>query len=138
MTERSDDDGTPDQGSGDAPGTPTSGGSGDDDGTPDQGSGDAPGTPTSGGSGDDDGTPDQGSGDATRTGVRLRLTDLFDDDGTPDQGSGDFAGLLVPHSGADADKGEMWVDQEAGGLQSSTYDATSIDLAAATSFATMG
>lgn len=34
-----------------------------DDGTPDQGSGDAPGTGGSGGSGDDDGTPDQGSGD---------------------------------------------------------------------------
>ena len=52
-----DDDGTPDQGSGDFPGTGTPG---DDDGTPDQGSGDQPGTGTPG---DDDGTPDQGSGD---------------------------------------------------------------------------
>jgi Ca2+-binding RTX toxin-like protein len=43
------DDGTPDQGSGDAPGTGTPD---DDDGTPDQGSGDAPGTQT-GGSGSD-------------------------------------------------------------------------------------
>ena len=34
-----------------------------DDGTADQGSGDAPGTPTSGGTGDDDGTADQGQGD---------------------------------------------------------------------------
>jgi hypothetical protein len=34
---------------------------GDDDGTPDQGPGDAPGTGTPG---DDDGTPDQGPGDA--------------------------------------------------------------------------
>lgn len=37
--------------------------SADDDGTADQGSGDAPGTPTSGGAGDDDGTADQGQGD---------------------------------------------------------------------------
>jgi hypothetical protein len=37
--------------------------SADDDGTADQGSGDAPGTPTSDGVGDDDGTADQGSGD---------------------------------------------------------------------------
>ena len=34
-----------------------------DDGTADQGSGDAPGTPTSGGAGDDDGTADQGQDD---------------------------------------------------------------------------
>ncbi|MGH6880239.1 MAG: hypothetical protein ACREFM_04925 [Hypericibacter sp.] len=37
--------------------------SADDDGTADQGSGDAPGTPSSGGAGDDDGTADQGHGD---------------------------------------------------------------------------
>ncbi|MCA9266631.1 MAG: hypothetical protein KDA60_22390, partial [Planctomycetales bacterium] len=57
------DDGTPDQGSGDAPGTPTSGTTtpGNDDGTPDQGSGDAPGTPGSGGS------TGSSSGTGTRT-----------------------------------------------------------------------
>ena len=43
------DDGTPDQGRGDAPGTAPSGGGADDDGTPDQGRGDAPGTAPSGG-----------------------------------------------------------------------------------------
>ena len=51
------DDGTPDQGPGDAPGTPGADdpatGSGDDDGTPDQGSGDAPGTPPSTGDNSD-------------------------------------------------------------------------------------
>ena len=56
------DDGTPDQGSGDA-GVTTPG---SDDGTPDQGSGDAGATTP----GSDDGTPDQGSGDVgTGTGT---------------------------------------------------------------------
>ncbi|HYE01841.1 MAG TPA: hypothetical protein VD963_01265 [Phycisphaerales bacterium] len=64
-----DDDGTPDQGSGDFPGGGGGGGSGgspDDDGTPDQGPGDFPGGGGGGGGGgspDDDGTPDQGPGD---------------------------------------------------------------------------
>jgi hypothetical protein len=53
------DDGTADQGHGDAPGTQT----GNDDGTADQGHGDAPGTQT----GNDDGTADQGHGDARGT-----------------------------------------------------------------------
>jgi hypothetical protein len=73
----SDDDGTADQGKGDAPGT---GNSSDDDGTADQGKGDAPGT---GNSSDDDGTADQGKGDAPGTG------NSSDDDGTADQGKGD-------------------------------------------------
>jgi hypothetical protein len=59
-----DDDGTPDQGRGDAPGTK----GGADDGTADQGPGDAPGTAGADGTaGDDDGTPDQGRGDAPGT-----------------------------------------------------------------------
>ncbi|MEZ6128589.1 MAG: cadherin domain-containing protein [Planctomycetaceae bacterium] len=95
-----DDDGTPDQGSGDAPGTLGSGGSTDDDGTPDQGSGDAPGIVGSGGSTDDDGTPDQGSGDAPGTPVSGGSTD---DDGTPDQGSGDAPGTPVSGGSTDDD-----------------------------------
>lgn len=43
-----------------------------DDGTADQGPGDAPGTPTSGGSTNDDGTPDQGSGDVLVTATVTR------------------------------------------------------------------
>src|SRR4051794_30640169 len=70
-TQTRSDDGTADQGHGDAAGTETG-----DDGTADQGHGDAPGTETG-----DDGTADQGHGDApgTETG----------DDGTADQGHGD-------------------------------------------------
>ena len=67
-----DDDGTADQGSGDAPGTPGSAatlpttgavGSTDDDGTADQGSGDAPGTPGSDDAYDDHGGDRSGSDD---------------------------------------------------------------------------
>ncbi|WP_319826022.1 calcium-binding protein [Thalassovita sp.] len=58
------DDGTPDQGPGDAPGTGTPG---DDDGTPDQGSGDAPGTATVPGGGQS-GVQSGGAGDDTLTG----------------------------------------------------------------------
>ncbi|MHA1528836.1 MAG: calcium-binding protein [Alphaproteobacteria bacterium] len=67
------DDGTPDQGTGDAPGTEGADDTatpGDDDGTPDQGTGDAPGTEGADDTatpGDDDGTPDQGTGDAPGT-----------------------------------------------------------------------
>ena len=75
-----DDDGTADQGRGDAPGTA---GAADDDGTADQGPGDAPGTA---GAGDDDGTADQGPGDAPGT------AGAADDDGTADQGPGDAPG----------------------------------------------
>ena len=62
-----DDDGTADQGSGDAPGSPTGG---DDDGTADQGPGDAPGTEMSGddGSGGDDENSGPGSGDDDSSG----------------------------------------------------------------------
>lgn len=63
------DDGTADQGSGDAPASTTTGttttpaSSGSDDGTPDQGSGDAPGTAPSGGGSDDSGHHGGGSDD---------------------------------------------------------------------------
>jgi len=72
------DDGTPDQGSGDAPGTDGADDTttpGDDDGTPDQGSGDAPGTGTGG---DDTGGGDPDSDlvliEGTDAGERIRGT----------------------------------------------------------------
>ena len=65
-----------------AAGGPTPGG---DDGTPDQGTGDAPGTPGAddGNSPDDDGTPDQGSGDAPGTPGAEDSPTTVDDGGTP-------------------------------------------------------
>jgi Ca2+-binding RTX toxin-like protein len=77
------DDGTPDQGPGDAPGTEGADDTtapGDDDGTPDQGSGDAPGTDTGGDDtgGDDTGYDDPGSDlvliEGTDAGERIRGT----------------------------------------------------------------
>ncbi len=86
------DDGTPDQGTGDAPGTEGADDTtapGDDDGTADQGTGDAPGTEGADDTtapGDDDGTADQGSGDApgTDTGGDDPGSDLVLIEGTDD------------------------------------------------------
>ena len=66
-----------------------SGRHGADDGTADQGTGDAPATGTASqqNSVNDDGTPDQGSGDFTPTGTPVITPG--NDDGTADQGSGD-------------------------------------------------
>ena len=72
----SDDDGTADQGSGDAPGTESFG---DVDGTADQGSGDFGGD-DSRHSGDDDGTADQGSGDSDDDNSGSGSGDDSDDD----------------------------------------------------------
>ncbi len=91
-----DDDGTPDQGSGDfnLDGTVQIM-AGDDDGTADQGRGDfdsagnpIDGSSNSSNSNDDDGTLDQGRGDFNADGS-VQVT-AGDDDGTPDQGRGDF------------------------------------------------
>jgi Ca2+-binding RTX toxin-like protein len=91
------DDGTPDQGTGDAPSTEGADDTtapGDDDGTPDQGTGDAPGTDGADDTttpGDDDGTPDQGPGDAPGTGS-----------GGDDTGGDDSGSDLVLIEGTDA------------------------------------
>jgi hypothetical protein len=83
-----------------------------DDGTADQGSGDAPGTPTSGGVGEDDGTADQGTGDDGAThdvgddnGVDGANHDAGDDNGGNDNGEGGNSGSGSSNSGSGGGEG---------------------------------
>ncbi|WP_137702178.1 calcium-binding protein [Marimonas lutisalis] len=97
-------------------------GSPNDDGTADQGSGDAPGTP----SGDDDGTADQGSGDAPGTAGNDTLTGTRGDDsvsggdgedsisggrGNDDLQGGEGADTIAAGKGEDSITGDGGDDQ---------------------------
>ena len=79
-----------------------------DDGTADQGRGDAPGTRNKARSTDDDGTADQDRGDAPGTAGATSTTIPGDDDGTADQGHGDAPGTAG--SGADDHGGHSGSD----------------------------